>query len=70
MSEQFSMIRPIKFEGTKEQLAANRATHRFWHDGDFEYRCCDCDCKPWHAAASYPCGKTDIPWEKVTFTTK
>ena len=50
------MNSPVPFEGTDEQRKENLATHYFTHMGDYEYRCSDCDCKPWHAAASYPCG--------------
>lgn len=42
---------PTPFDGTPEQIAANRRTHYFAGE-----RCMDCDCKPWHTAADYPCG--------------
>lgn len=48
---------PVPFEGTEEQKSANFKTHHFVDCcGDYEYRCSQCDCKPWHKAASYPCG--------------
>ncbi len=51
---------PVPFDGTPEQARANRATHHFYttqYDEDsFETRCTDCDCKPGHQAANYPCG--------------
>ncbi len=59
--------RPIPFDGTPEQKAANYRSHA-WHtcgdpeDGDVH--CADCDAKPWHKAASYPCG-VDVPRETV-----
>lgn len=44
---------PQPFEGTKEERTANYRSHSFYgEDG----RCWDCDCKPWHEAAFYPCG--------------
>ena len=58
--------RPIRFTGTAEQAAANRGTHHFIDYGDGEVECGDCFCKPWHAAASYPCG-TEPPREVVTY---
>lgn len=45
--------RPIRFAGTADEAIANRATHAF---GGIDDRCYDCDAKPSHAAASYPCG--------------
>lgn len=48
--------RPVRFSGSDEQAAANRLTHSFdYSDGDT--RCMFCDCRPSHAAASYPCGE-------------
>jgi hypothetical protein len=46
---------PAPFKGTTEQAKANFKTHRFGNDDDF--RCGDCDCKPWHTASAYPCGE-------------
>lgn len=59
--------RPVRFPGTPEQAAANYRTHYFITNGDPEdgdYRCMDCDCKPGHVAASYPCG-TEPPRETI-----
>jgi hypothetical protein len=53
------MTFPVRFTGTEEERAANRATHNFFRTGghdDYELRCGHCDAKPWHAAAEYPCG--------------
>ena len=48
---------PVPFEGTKEQIMANFKSHNFtWGDDEFDARCSECDCKPSHAAAHYPCG--------------
>lgn len=53
--------RPVRFTGTPAQAAANLGTHRFdWDDPDA--RCWNCDCRPSHAAASYPCG-AEVPRE-------
>jgi hypothetical protein len=48
--------RPRRFAGTSEQARANFATHQ-WSPEDDAARCAHCDAKPWHAAASYPCGE-------------
>lgn len=52
--------RPIPFKGSQEERIANRQTH-YWGLISFadidEVRCLDCDCKPWHVAADYPCGE-------------
>ena len=58
---------PIPFQGTEEEKKANFATHHFWADDGVEYRCCDCDCKPWHKAAFYPCGTENIPRQNVEY---
>ena len=50
---------PAPFPGTPEEAAANRDTHLFVYDGtpdDADVRCWNCDCRPSHVAASYPCG--------------
>ena len=50
---------PIPFQGTKEEAEANFQTHSFdGFPGELfsDSRCMYCDCKPWHAAAKYPCG--------------
>lgn len=59
--------RPVKFPGTPEQAKANYHTH-LWGtiDGD-NFFCVRCESKPWHAAASYPCGE-EPERETVTFT--
>jgi hypothetical protein len=51
---------PIPFPGSDADRAANRASHAF--TGGDDDRCLDCDVKPWHLSASYPCG-TDVPRE-------
>jgi hypothetical protein len=43
---------PVPFPGTAEERAANRATHFF---GGIDGRCFDCDSRPTHVAADYPC---------------
>lgn len=48
---------PVPFEGTKEEIMANFKTHNFtWGSDEYDARCSECDCKPAHAAAHYPCG--------------
>jgi hypothetical protein len=49
--------KPITFEGTDEQAEINRRTHNFITFDSLNYNCADCDCKPYHAAAKYPCGQ-------------
>lgn len=59
--------RPVAFGGTPAQAAENYATHWWMYLGDPENgdcRCGGCDAKPWHAAASYPCGE-NVPRERV-----
>jgi hypothetical protein len=58
------MIRPVRFQGTDAEARANYATHVFIYDEDGDTRCADCDARPTHAAASYPCG-TRVPSETV-----
>lgn len=53
------LTRPRKFQGTEAQKQANRASHYFV-DG----HCVDCDCKPWHETANYPCGGP-VPRERI-----
>jgi hypothetical protein len=55
--------RPIRFQGTPEEARANYETHA-WTSFDGEVECMDCCAKPWHAAASYPCG-VGVPREEV-----
>lgn len=56
MSAIETINRPVQFDGTEEQKTANYATHSFVYYDD-EAECVDCFCKPWHTAASYPCGQ-------------
>lgn len=52
--------RPVRFAGDDEQRRLNRGTHAFVFFGDpddADINCLACDCKPWHAAADYPCGE-------------
>src|SRR4051812_21109892 len=50
-----TLHRPVRFQGTLAQADENSLTHLFtWADEDT--RCMNCDCRPAHAAASYPCG--------------
>lgn len=46
---------PVPFHGTKEQAEANYDTHS-WFSTEDEVRCMECDAKPIHQVASYPCG--------------
>jgi hypothetical protein len=57
--------RPIPFQGTEAQRRANRATHQFGSEFD-DFRCLNCDCKPGHKAADYPCG-VEPPRETITY---
>jgi hypothetical protein len=55
---------PVPFQGTEAEKIVNRTTH-FWTQLDeHEIYCGNCDCKPWHAAADYPCG-TEPPRQVV-----
>lgn len=50
---------PVPFDGTPTEAAANRDSHAYAYTGtdeDMDVRCMWCDCRPSHAAASYPCG--------------
>lgn len=55
--------RPVPFQGTPEERKANVESHR-WRRFGGEVVCANCDCKPWHAAALYPCG-VEPPREQV-----
>jgi hypothetical protein len=55
--------RPIAFQGSEEERQTNRDSHNFSYDYE-EVRCFDCDCRPSHVAADYPCG-TEPPRETV-----
>lgn len=51
---------PVPFPGTAEERQANRNTHYFVMSGDPEAPeivCINCDTKPGHEAANYPCGE-------------
>lgn len=65
--------RPVAFKGSEAQKRINYSTHVFVPesmDPDcFDYRCAGCDCKPWHAAAYYPCG-TEPPRENAWINTE
>jgi hypothetical protein len=54
---------PIPFQGSDEERKANRESHNFSYDYE-EVRCFNCDCRPSHRAASYPCG-AEVPRETV-----
>jgi hypothetical protein len=60
----YAIDRPVRFTGTPEEAAKNRETH-VWCYYEDEVECGECCAKPWHAAASYPCG-VDVPRETVT----
>lgn len=52
---------PVRFEGTREEIAAHEATHSFWSaDPEEVPRCLDCDCRWGGRIASWPCG-TRVP---------
>lgn len=69
-TETYRINRPVAFEGTEEEREANFATHLFFYSMDpneaGDTRCGNCDCRPSHVAASYPCGTT-VPREVVEF---
>jgi hypothetical protein len=60
---------PQPFQGTEDEALANLNTHHFIAccDGEefLDERCMDCDCKPWHVSAKYPCG-TRVPRAELT----
>lgn len=47
---------PVPFKGTKEEVIANFKSHNFIYVDEYDARCSECDCKPSHQAAHYPCG--------------
>jgi len=57
---------PAPFKGTVAEANRNFDTHN-WGHSDEEIVCYNCEAKPWHVAASYPCGQeparinVDIP---------
>lgn len=59
--------KPIPFDGTEEERKANFNTHCFVPEDveGLDFRCSQCDCKPWHVAASFPCGEAEIPRHTV-----
>jgi len=46
------------FDGSELERARNRDTHIWIVDFDGEIHCDRCSAKPWHIAASWPCGET------------
>jgi hypothetical protein len=60
---------PVEFSGSEEERKANYATHAFvtytWGEDDAETRCMNCDARPSHVAADYPCG-TEPPRKVVS----
>lgn len=56
-----TITRPVPFPGTEAQWRKNLRTHQF---GGIDGRCWECDVKPWHESAKYPCG-TRVPRETV-----
>lgn len=49
------MSAPIPFDGPPEQARANYRSHS-WISHFGETVCMECESKPWHASAHYPCG--------------
>ena len=47
---------PAPFTGTVTEANRNFDTHN-WGHLDEEIVCYNCEAKPWHVAASYPCGQ-------------
>ena len=50
---------PVRFDGTTEQRERNIRSHFWVADGDAGV-CNDCEAKPFHVAAGWPCG-VDVP---------
>lgn len=60
------MTRPVP-NPDRVAARANARTHRFITSIDpTEERCMDCDCRPTHTAAEYPCG-TKVPRQVVAY---
>ena len=59
---------PAKYQGTDEDIANNKLSHRWVFDGSDKI-CSHCDVKSWYTSAEYPCGTWDIPREDVTTIT-
>lgn len=61
---------PIPFGGSEEEAQANYDSHNWTALTDDEIRCFNCDAKPWHRGAYYPCGTTpprgDVPYMPFT----
>lgn len=55
---------PVPFSGTQDQRIANRKTHYWREDYGAEVLCFNCEAKPWHVAAEYPCG-TSPPRQQI-----
>ncbi|HEY1309260.1 MAG TPA: hypothetical protein VGF24_37230 [Vicinamibacterales bacterium] len=47
---------PLRFPGDDADRRTNFYSHDWLTTHDGEVECADCFCKPWHAAAAYPCG--------------
>lgn len=63
---QITINEPIPFPGTREELDANFASHSWDSFDGMDGHCFNCDCKPWHIMAQYPCG-TIPPRHYVTY---
>ena len=60
-----TLNRPVPFAGTEDEARKNFVSHNWRNVGDGEVVCIDCEHKPWHVGASYPCG-TEAPRGNVT----
>jgi hypothetical protein len=50
---------PLPYGGLDEDALVNEGTHHYFYTGgpeDADVRCSDCDSRPSHKAAKYPCG--------------
>lgn len=47
------MTKPLPFLGTPEEGQANFRTHSF---NGIDFRCYDCDSRPFSTSSFYPCG--------------
>lgn len=59
----YTLDRPVAFDGTREQAAANYETHQ-WFFYDEGAECDTCATRAYHEAANYPCGQ-EPPRETV-----
>lgn len=57
---------PVPFPGTPEERRANLDSHNWSTLNGEDYNCLDCDCKPGHVSAGYPCG-ADVPRHDVPY---